>query len=593
MVDKAHIKKAIKDTMPFTVSFYHRASNVLRRLSLLLPLKTRSQMGKRLTLKDKKEIMQKIYLQRKEMPLFSGKRVLCWEPAPWPVHVALTSSIGAALSLRGCYVEQVICDGTPVACIGREIVNEESFSVWKQRCPACHRACRNEAESFGIRAVDIGELIDAKTLSELRRISQTIDADTLRSYRYRGVDVGAYAVSSLIRYYQGQVVEPEESLLREYLFSALVITDAAINKIGSFKPDAVCMTIGTYSSWGPALIVAMRKAIPIIKFSGGYRNQHTYFRKIVDNTTNFHFGVLSDRGWQKRLEQPLSSSEEQILENYTKDRYRLNPNGFCDASRMLPPTGDEQRTLEKLNITNDKPVWCVFAHLNWDNAVVLSPMAFGDFDEWIIETLRTIIDIPDVQWLIKIHPAEAMFNAIDGVGKLIQVNFPDLPSHIKVISPDTDINPYNLFNAIAGGVTCLGTVGLELAVMGKPVILAGESYYSKKGFTYDGLSPLEYKKLLRKAPEIPHIITTEQKEKARRFAYSYFIQRQIPLRMFKVGPNGRPVAFDWGKVESLLPGRDPVVDMICERFFVGADFILPDNIVHSMYDYAVEPEVVP
>ena len=224
----------------------------------------------------------------------------------------------------------------------------------------------------------------------------------------------------------------------------------------------------------------------------------------------------------------------------------------------------------------------------------MEQVAFYGYREWTEETLKTIADIPDVQWIIRIHPMEKWGDNTGWVEQTINNMFPNLPAHIKVVPPGANINTYDIFDIITGAVTCEGTVGLEVPVIvGKPVIVAANGYYSGKGFTYDGMTPNEYRDLLRKTLEIPPFLTPEQKEKARKFAYSYFIQRQIPLTIFKTGSNGRPVAFDWSKVESLLPGGDPVVDMICERFFEGEDFILPEDIVNSMYDYAVEPEVLP
>jgi len=582
------MKEFIKDKIPFAfnlyLSFYAMTSNALRWFCLLLPLKIRLQMGMEFTLKDKKSIMQKLYRQRKELPLFLGKRVLCWEPAPWPVHIAMISSVGTALSLRGCSVELVVCDGAPVACIGRDISENESLQNWDKRSPGCYKACKDEANSFGLKTVAIGDIIDTDKLSELRRISQKVDLREIASYVYKGVNVGTYAASSLTRYYRGKVIEFEEELLREHLFSALVILEAAAKKIDSFEPDAIYMSHGLYTSWGPAWEIAMKRRIPVVRIGGGYRRQYTYFRKIADLDT-VETGVLSDRGWKERNEKALSLHEERILDDYLTSRYEPNFSGFADV-KVETRVESKHDILSKLQMTDDKPIWCIFTHSIWDDSVSMSKnmsrLAFYDYTEWTEETLRTIIDITDVQWIVRIHPTEKRGDNVEGVENIINDMFPNLPPHIKVIPPEANINTYSIFNIITGGVTCRGTVGLEIAVTGKPVILAGGAYYSRKGFTYEGLSANEYKDLLRKTSEIPPFLTPEQKGKARKFAYSYYIQRQIPLRMFKTGSNGRFALFDWRKVESLLPDRDPVVDMICERFFVGDDFVLPDEVIRDV-----------
>ncbi|MCX5751401.1 MAG: hypothetical protein NT099_07020 [Candidatus Saganbacteria bacterium] len=558
---------------------------LLNRLRLyayyLLPVKIRLQKGFPVKVDEKKKIVRKLHATSQSQPLFAGKRVLCWEPAPWPIHIALISAFGTALSLRGAQVEMVICGGTRSACIGREITDKESVPNWSKKCANCYKVCKDEADSFDMKNESIADLVDSAKLLELRKIALSIDFASIRSYSYKGVDVGAYTLSSVTRYYKGKVKEFEEYLLREYLFSALVITEAAINKITSFKPDVIYMSHAIYVSWGPVVQVANKKGIPVIKIGGAYKKQYASFLKIKGTSISTSYGALSDHGWEKRLKKQLSSLEEQRLDNYFRDRYVSDSGDFCDI-RQLSHFKSKHELFNKLNITTNKPVWCVFTHLNWDSSLYESSMAFRDFNEWIIETLKIIMDVSDVQWLIKIHPAEKMHGTVEGIEKIIDIYCSRLPNHIKIIPPDTDINTYNLLNVITGGVTCLGTVGLELAAMGKPVIVAAKAYYSQKGFTYDGLTPDQYESLIRKTPEIPPFLTSEQKDNARKFAYSYFIQRQIPLRMFKIGNDGNFESFDWRKVELFVPGADPIVDMICERFFEGEDLTLNDDMINEL-----------
>lgn len=513
--------------------------------------------------------------------MFRGKRVLCWEPAPYPVHIALVASTGAALALRGCDVELVICDGTPVACIGREVNNEETFADWPKRCSGCYAACTGEASLFNMKTEGLGDLVASHDLARLRDIARTVDLAGLPQYVYKDINVGAYTLSAAVRYYQGKVTEYADDLLREFLFAALVTTEAALNKIETFKPDAIYMSHGMYTGWGPALAAAMQRGVPVVKFGGGYKKGCLHFHKIAAPTTNFHFGVLSNRGWKTRCDQPLSAWQERLLDDYLESRYLNGSSAFFDITASVP-LGSRQHTLSSLGLSAEKPVWCIFSHVTWDNAVNLTSMAFSDFNQWIVETLKTIVDIPDVQWLLKIHPAEKIFGVVDGVEKTVASHFTELPGHIKIIPPDAHLNLYDLLGVLTGGVTCLGTVGLELAMMGKPVIVAADAYYSGKGFTCDGLTPVTYRDLLKKAPGMPPSLNAGQKQKARQFAYSYFIQRQIPMTTFRTGSNGLIISFDWRKAESLLPGKDMVVDMVCQRFFDGDDFILPDVAITDM-----------
>ncbi|OVE77665.1 hypothetical protein BVX99_02125 [bacterium F16] len=114
-------------------------------------------------------------------------------------------------------------------------------------------------------------------------------------------------------------------------------------------------------------------------------------------------------------------------------------------------------------------------------------------------------------------------------------------------------------------------------MFGKPVIIAGESAYTNCGLTYDAYTHYSYQKFLDNISEIP-LLTEDQKKLTRKLFYSYFIERQIPL-VFMNTSDGRFSSFDWNKLGLLIPGEDPVVDMICERFFIGDDFILPADVI--------------
>jgi len=204
-------------------------------------------------------------------------------------------------------------------------------------------------------------------------------------------------------------------------------------------------------------------------------------------------------------------------------------------------------------------------------------MAYATFDDWMLDTVKEIVNLTEVQWLVKIHPAESWDNPSSGVHRLIDRHFPALPSHVRVIPAEDKINPMEFIQMVDGGVTVYGTLGLELALMGKPVILAGEAHYGGKGFTRESLTPEGYKGLLQEAKSLGGL-AEEQWALARKYAYCYFLQRQIPL----------PVVYqehsDWWEFNYqmrhlLLEGRDPFVDFICNRILDGEDFIMDEPLL--------------
>ncbi|MGB8707610.1 MAG: hypothetical protein WCD72_06670 [Dehalococcoidia bacterium] len=483
--------------------------------------------------------------------------------------------IATALRIRGVEVRFVICDGAPVACILREVVSEQLPFLWGKKCPGCLRACANEAASFNLPYDGIGELVSEERRAELRVLAQSVPADELATFRHLNVEVGQLAVSSTIRYFKGLSSEGHEDIVREYLYASLVNTEAAITAIACFKPDCLVMTHACYVDYGTAQSVATNAGIPVVVWAGAYLERHCYMNTKVPQSRNRSYQLLSAEAWRQRRELHLTRREDERLDSYLNARYTTDV--AFDLKLSSPPVAvDELR--RKLDIPGNKPVWCIFAHVSWDDVFSYGAQAAFDTAElWFIDTIRTIMALPDVTWLVKLHPAEIPSGTVYGVQSLIEEHFPELPHHVRLIPADSDINVYGLYPVLDGGVTMFGTAGLEMAVLGKPVILAGEAHYGRKGFTYDAPTQEEYRALLRRAAQLPKLSATQQ-ALARQYAYSYFIQRQIPLRMLERGYGGWG-PLDYQKLDLLLPGKDKALDMICEHILEGGDFIMDEDMV--------------
>jgi capsule polysaccharide export protein KpsC/LpsZ len=56
---------------------------------------------------------------------------------------------------------------------------------------------------------------------------------------------------------------------------------------------------------------------------------------------------------------------------------------------------------------------------------------------------------------------------------------------LHVIRPTEKINTYDLMEIAGLGLAYTTTVGMEMAMRGVPVILAGQTHYRGRGFTHD------------------------------------------------------------------------------------------------------------
>jgi len=533
----------------------------------------------------------------------TGKRVLCWDPSPYPVLSAMINSIGAALVLRGAEVETVLCDGPRDICQGATLetgITEAEIGRWAERCPGCYARTRMEAGSFLLKTCALGGLVTVEAVRQSRKLADEIPLDELFAYEYRGVEAGRHAKAEVIRHYVDKVAEKDwtEDIIRECFFTALVVTDAALAKIDAFRPDAVYMIHAQYAPWGPAYDAAAAMNIPVIRIQSGYFPSLARFRVFADGQP-VGPKTPSESRWAEIKKIALTQDQDKILDEYFWRRYNKAPsdehvaersglreemNGDNGLGNILFPSaksraGSREDLLRRLGLNGDRPIWCIFPNVAWDAALQEVPKAYADDTDWLIETVETITQAPEVQWIVKVHPRRYKdWPDVYDIPTTLQEHFGAIPEELTVIPSDADINTFDIFNLIDGGVFYVGhTASTELTMMGKPAIMAGEAMSAKRGFTHDADTPEKYKDLLRKAAYLS-LLSQEETSLARRLAYNFFIETQVPLRMMNIA-NGVFHSFNWDRLESLLPGRDPFIDAICGQFFDRDDIILPEELI--------------
>ncbi len=517
--------------------------------------------------------MQQLYA-REPSPLPTAPTVLLWIPGGMHLLLHVESSIAAALRLRGYNVHAIICDSPYTACVRREATDGIPVDDWKRICPKCIASNREVLDVMGIPYSSIGDFVPLAVREVLRVRADRCTPANVLELSHNGLPIGRNVVSAITRYQQGLSAAIDDRIVREYAFSALVSAEAAGHVMDRFKPARVLMSHAVYVDWGPALTAALNRGIPVTGWKASYLTARFFFRHVTD-AERIDFHSVSETGWRARAASPLTDDEEADLRTFLDRRYRHRVS--FDLRSVQSYTGDTARFRAKYGLDAAKPVWGIMAHINWDSVSDHSPMAYRTFDEWMVDTVDQISRIPGVQWLIKIHPAETENGPTDGVQRLVESRFPDLPPHVRIIPAGEKISPLEFFDLLDGGVTVYGTSGLELALSGKPVILAGEAHYGRRGFTEDGLTVEAYRRLLARADSIGPL-SPRQTSLARRYAYSLFIQRQIPLPVVR-DPRSPWWELQHEKREQLVPGNEPFLDFICDRLMDGEDFIMDRRLV--------------
>ncbi|HVF41154.1 MAG TPA: hypothetical protein VM939_14725 [Gemmatimonadaceae bacterium] len=518
--------------------------------------------------------MQQLYAR--SVPMKSdGPTVLFWVPGGMHMLLHVEAAIAAALRLRGYDVHAVICDSPYLACIKREATDYVPMEDWRKVCPGCIQSNRSVLEQMGIPHSFVGDFVPHEVRQELWRRAERVTLDNVLQLSHDGLLIGRNVLSAVQRYMRGVPGPIDERILRQYAYSGLVTAEASAQALGQLVPGRVFMSHGVYVDWGPALHNALRRGIPVTGWKASYLPARFIFRQVTDGE-RIDFHNVSHGTWQQRSTIPLTAEEEERLQTFLQRRYHSGVSFDMQAVKRY--TGDVTRFRAQYGLVPDKPVWGILTHILWDSISDYSPMAYRTIEEWLLDTVEQACAITDVQWLIKVHPAEAADDPTTGAYHLIRTKFPTLPPHVHLIPATEEISPLEFFDIVDGGVTVYGTGGLELATTGKPVILAGEAHYGLKGFTEDALDVGAYRGALSRAASIPPL-TRCQTDLARRYAYSLFIQRQVPLPVVR-DPETSWWIFQHDKRADLVPGNEPFMDFICDQIMSGQDFMMPRELVH-------------
>ena len=508
--------------------------------------------------------------------------IIVWEMGGFGDIMKKNAMIAGALNIRGYKTHFIICDGTPEACIQRGLEKKEELSEWKDKCPKCFSIMKYVAGLYNVDYSVAGDYISEEKKKEFLDLSLSIELDEIFHYKYLGVDVGMLAWSSVIRYMKGFIIEKkdlkkeDEIIFRKYFYAGLVNTYIAEEVINKFKPVSIYGSHGVYVDFSPPILLAYLKGIKAIIWSSGFRDFLHYFT-VPKKPNKLEFRGITEPEWQKRKNTPLTEEENKTLDLYIHHRFNKgNKRDFLNVT--LPEDPEDLR--KKLGFDNGKKVACLFCHVSWDLSFDLSTMVFDNANQWLSESLETIFKITDVNWIVRVHPGEKVSGSLYTNDDFIKEHYKEIPGHVKILWSDSEINSLGLYKLIDVGITLFGTMGAELPVLGKPVVSGGEAHFSGKGFTIDAKTKEEYFDLMKNAASIERP-DPEQIALARQYAYSYFIQRQIPINIVNK-TEGHFGNIDVNKLNDLLPGNNIILDEICNSIINGKDVILDDKMVKEV-----------
>ena len=151
---------------------------------------------------------------------------------------------------------------------------------------------------------------------------------------------------------------------------------------------------------------------------------------------------------------------------------------FSRRWQGLPSQGGEQAR-RALGL-DERPVVLLAANVIGDSLTLGRQVFTESMTEWLQRSVQYFAGRPEVQLVVRIHPGER-YTKGPSVADVVKQALPELPEHIHLVAASDPINTYDLVEIADLGLVYTTTVGMEMAMSGVPVIVAGQTHYREQG----------------------------------------------------------------------------------------------------------------
>ena len=314
------------------------------------------------------------------------------------------------------------------------------------------------------------------------------------------------------------------------------------------KPDLVIVPNGTIQEQGIVYQIARSLKINTVTYEFGDQRQHIWLAKNQEVMQQ-----QTDDLWEAKKDISLSEEQMERLKSLFSARQRASlVENFARLWQDVPAQGalEAKKALQ----LDERPVVLLATNVLGDSLTLGRQIFSSSMAEWITRTLQYFLGRPDVQLVIRVHPGEVLTHGLSMIDVVKSVS-PVLPEYIHIVGAKDKVNTYDLIEVADIGLVYTTTVGMEMALSGVPVIVAGKTHYRGRGFTIDPDNWVTYYKTIGQMLEniSKFQMTREKVELAWRYAYRFFFEypRPFPWHLVRLWDD-----YHERPLDALLDGKD-------------------------------------
>ncbi len=479
-----------------------------------------------------------------------------------------------ALRLRGATPFILACDASLSACEWNLLGNGEpdpgefGQGRWthgaQHTCKTCIIKLNEHYDLPELTRLSLKDYVEPGDVERAQTIADSVKLSELRDFVHDDINVGEHANAALLRaLMRGTPIDDARTrfLARRYLASCIMLKELGERVFADIRPDRFVAADGVYVLAGTLCELARKRDIHVVvhgppprKGTVWLSHDDCYHRLLVSKKTD-RWTKLEMTEPRKRVADEYLASKHFVARDYLS--YHVDSIQEPDAIRK--EVGLDER-----------PIVSVFTNVLWDAQLYFRYQVFSNMLEWLFETIRFYASRPDLQLVIRLHPGEmrGAWPTNQPLLPEIEREFPRLPDNVKIVKPESKVSSYALGRMSCAALVYGARVGVELVMIGTPVIVAGEAFMRDKGISYDPTTREEYLALLAQGDQLPRP-SAEIRARARQWYYYYFFRLMMLFPFYEdaKGQSGTRLSFD--SLAALLPGKSPVLDRICQGIFDG------------------------
>jgi hypothetical protein len=496
-------------------------------------------------------------------------RILVFSPYQlWTIHTIYEETIAKACQARGATVEYILCDGLLPEC-DQHWDSKANSPRPLDLCHRCQATAMSSLENLGFAYQWLGRYVSQSERAASSAWAQGVLPAELRHASFRGKPLGQWVLSSVISYFRQYPPDMNDrhvvNVYRGFLHSAAIVATGLSNYLEENAIDSALLFNGRQSITRVALEIFQQRGIRVLTHERAeYQRGHINIKPNAHCMSPEPFKAF----WNMWAQVPLNRESLDTTLNWLIQR-RYGANLAWIPFNNASVSSSSLKT--RFNLSQGKRLWALFTSST--DEVAGDPLMQGPYESqaaWVRDVVRWVGSREDLELIIKVHPNlggnEYIGKAVDEL-RIYQEMKSVLPANVRIVLPEDSVNAYSLAEEADVGLTFGSTIGLEMAMLGKPVLVASKALYEHGSQIFTVRSKEALPGMLERCLQAS--TDREIQREAFRLAYYYIFACELPFPAVTVLGLYR-AELNYRGPEDLAPGKDISLDHICSFLTKGS-----------------------